>query len=433
VTRPFDVDVLVVGGGLAGTIAALSARERGASVVLARRAPGATALSSGGIGVAPDPGATPRTRFAERRSPLEAARRIAEARPDHPYAVAAASLGALGPALELTARALGAVLAPWTGRPLWLASPYGAVVECALCQRTMAPGDLANAPGLVAVVGLRGHLGWSAPLVAAGIASRAGLGAPPAVAVEADAFMRAADATARPHELARALERPGAAEELGEQVRRALPAGAAMALLPPILGLDPAARVAERVAASAGVQVAETLADPPSVPGLRLQATLDAALAAAGVTVVPGAVADAVRPGELAAVGGSPVRARRWVLASGRFVGGGIARHGFLREALLGLPVEASGGGEAGFHLARRPAATLTSRDRRALQPLLAAGLRVDAALRPLDAAGRPVHPDLFAAGAVIGGHEHAADGTGLGVALLTGWLAGRAAADGTA
>jgi glycerol-3-phosphate dehydrogenase subunit B len=33
----------------------------------------------------------------------------------------------------------------------------------------------------------------------------------------------------------------------------------------------------------------------------------------------------------------------------------------------------------------------------------------------------------------VIGGHEHAADGTGLGVALLTGWLAGRAAADGTA
>jgi glycerol-3-phosphate dehydrogenase subunit B len=95
--------------------------------------------------------------------------------------------------------------------------------------------------------------------------------------------------------------------------------------------------------------------------------------------------------------------------------------------------VEASEGGAAGFHLARRPAATLTSRDRRAPQPLLAAGLRVDAALRPLGADGAPAHPHLFAAGAVVGGHEHAADGTGLGVAILTGWLAGRAAAEAAA
>ncbi len=39
------------------------------------------------------------------------------------------------------------------------------------------------------------------------------------------------------------------------------------------------------------------------------------------------------------------------------------------------------------------------------------------------------MHYRLFAAGAVIGGHEHAADGTGLGVGILTGWLAGRGAA----
>ena len=49
----------------------------------------------------------------------------------------------------------------------------------------------------------------------------------------------------------------------------------------------------------------------------------------------------------------------------------------------------------------------------------------------PLDERGRPVHPRLFAAGAVVGGHEQATDGTGLGVAILTGYLAGRAAAEG--
>jgi len=119
------------------------------------------------------------------------------------------------------------------------------------------------------------------------------------------------------------------------------------------------------------------------------------------------------------------------VLASGRFVGGGVARQGRLLEPTLGLPVQAAEGREAGVHLAHRPAASLTVRDRRAPQPLLSAGVRVDAALRPLDERGRPVHPRLFAAGAVIGGHEQASDGTGLGVAILTGWLAGRAAAAG--
>jgi len=110
-------------------------------------------------------------------------------------------------------------------------------------------------------------------------------------------------------------------------------------------------------------------------------------------------------------------------------VGGGIARAGRLVEPALGLPVQAAEGREAGVHLAARPAQPLTMRDRRAPQPLLSAGLRADASLRPLDERGRPVHPRLFVAGAVLGGHEQATDGTGLGVAILTGYLAGRAAA----
>jgi glycerol-3-phosphate dehydrogenase subunit B len=54
--------------------------------------------------------------------------------------------------------------------------------------------------------------------------------------------------------------------------------------------------------------------------------------------------------------------------------------------------------------------------------------VRVDRQLRPLSASGAPLHPRLFAAGAVVGGHEPAADGTRLGVAILTGYLAGAAA-----
>ncbi len=196
-----------------------------------------------------------------------------------------------------------------------------------------------------------------------------------------------------------------------------------------MLGLDVAARAPERIAARVGLPVAETLSDVPSVPGLRLQRAIDARLAAAGVEVVVADLAAAPEPGTALVLAGREVRAPAWVLATGRFVGGGIARRGVLAEPTLRLAVQAAQGREAGVHLAVRPAASLTVRDRRWPQPLLSAGLRVDSVLRPLDAGGRPIDPRLFAAGAVIGGHEQATDGTGLGVAILTGFLAGRAAA----
>ncbi|MFO0581867.1 MAG: anaerobic glycerol-3-phosphate dehydrogenase subunit B [Anaeromyxobacter sp.] len=425
-------DVLVVGGGLAGAVAALAAREAGASAVLVRRSPGATALSSGAIGVAPDLAAAPGDPLSWRRGPVDAARRLAAQRPAHPYAVVGAGLDRLPEALAFTARELAAVLAPPLDRPRFLATPFGTAAAVATCQRTMEAGDLLAARGPVAVVGFRGHLLFDAALVAAGLARYQARGGPEVRAAEVDLPGAGLEA-ARPHELARALDAPGAAEALGERLRAALPPGTAVALLPPVLGLQPQGLASDgavhaRIARAAGLPVAETLSDVPSVPGLRLQAALEARLAEAGVEVVTGSAAGTTPDAPLA-VADATLEARAWVLATGRFVGGGIARRGRLVEPALGLPVQAAEGREAGVHLADRPAQPLTLRDRRAPQPLLSAGLRADARLRPLDEQGRPVHPRLFAAGAVLGGHEQATDGTGLGVALLTGFLAGKAAA----
>lgn len=428
-----EADVLVIGGGMAGAVAALAARDAGATVVVARRAPGATALSSGAIGVAPDPTASPDEPLAWRRGPVEAARRLAARRPDHPYAVVGtAGLWRLGEALGFVGRQLDRLLAPALERPRFLATPFGTAAGVALCQRSMEAGDLLAVRGPLAVCGFAGHLAFDANLVAAGLARYTARGGPDVIAAEVDLPFE--DPAARPVDLARALERPGVAERLGEALRAAAGVGGAGAvLLPPVLGLDPLARVAERIAAAAGFPVAETLSDVPSVPGLRLHAAIAARLRAAGVEIVAGEVSGAPVPGRDVDVDGTTVRAGTWILASGRFVGGGVARRGALVEPALGLPVQAAEGREAGVHLAHRPAASLTVRDRRAPQPLLSAGLRVDAGLRPLDDRGRPIHPRLLAAGAVIGGHEQATDGTGLGVAILTGFLAGRAAAGGVA
>lgn len=426
---PLRADVLVIGGGLAGALAALAARDAGATVALARRAPGATALSSGAVSVAPDLAALPTTPFAARAGTLESARRLAALQPGHPYGAAGVSLDRLWEALEFAARELP-LLSPPSTRTRWLATPFGSAHPCALCQRSMVAGDLAEAKGILAVVAPRGHLGFDAGLVAGGVNLLAALGAPRAVVARLDLFMWEEAALGRPHDLARLLEAPGAPEEVGAMLRRGLPAGAGTALFPPVLGLSPAARVPERIAEAAGIPVAEFLSDLPSVPGLRLQAAIDERLAAAGVELLRGELAGR-GPGEPARAGGREVRARSWVLASGRFAGGGIVRRGTLLEPLLGIPVLASDGAfsHAGAHLAGRPAASLTLRDSRSAQPLLSAGLKVDGELRPLGVDGRPVHEALFAAGAVIGGHDQGADGTGLGVAIFTGYLAGRYAA----
>jgi glycerol-3-phosphate dehydrogenase subunit B len=427
VSRPVRADVLVVGGGLAGAVAALSAAALGRRVVVARRAPGATALSSGAISVAPDPGAPPGAPLASRRPPVEAAGRVALARRDHPYAVA--GVERLAEALAFAAGELSSVLAPPEDRRCFLATPYGSAVGAGLCQRANVAGDLLAVRGTLVVAGFRGHAGFDAPLVAAGLGRYRARGGPALRAIEV-ALPPGTGPLARPHELARALDAPGGAEALGDALRAALPAGSGAVLLPPVLGLDPAAGAVARVAARAGIAVAETLSDVPSVPGLRLHRAIEARLAAAGIEVVQGDVAAPPAPGEPVVVGDVSVIAPAWILATGRFVGGGIARRGVLAEPALRLAVQAAEGREAGVHLAGRPAASLTVRDRREPQPLLSAGLRVDDRLRPLDERGRVVHPRLLAAGAVVGGHEQATDGTGLGVAILTGFVAGRLAAE---
>jgi len=428
---PLACDVLVIGGGMAGATAALAARDAGARVALVRRAPGATGLSGGAVSVAHDPSALPDAPLAGRAGVVESARRIAAAHPGHPYEVLKGRLDRLFTALEFATGQLSSLLAPPTGRNRWLLTPFGKVHPVASCQHTMVAGDLAEVRGVLAVVALRGHLWWDAGLVASGAARARALGGPEVEVVPLDLFMWEEAALARPVDLARLLEAPGAAEEVGKMLARRLPRGAGAALFPPVLGLSAGTRVAERIGAAAGLPVAEFLSDLPSVPGLRLARAIDERILAAGVTVLGGEVREAAFAGATVRAGGREVQAKTWVLATGRFVGGGVVRRGELLEPVLHLPVLASEGpfAEAGAHLATRPAAALTIRDSRSPQPLLSAGLKVDEDLHPLDAEGRVVSDRLFAAGAVVGGHDQASDGTGMGVALFTGWLAGRAAA----
>jgi glycerol-3-phosphate dehydrogenase subunit B len=99
------------------------------------------------------------------------------------------------------------------------------------------------------------------------------------------------------------------------------------------------------------------------------------------------------------------------VLATGGVAGHGIEanRDGSLSEVVAGLPV-AGFANRAGFVAGHFLAA----------HPMGAAGVRVDAELRPLGDDGAPLLANLRCVGGLLAGHDATVEGSREGVALAT-------------
>ncbi|HYZ88012.1 MAG TPA: FAD-dependent oxidoreductase [Myxococcales bacterium] len=410
-------DVVVIGGGLAGSCAALEAREQGAEVLLVARAPGASAVSSGAIDFAAD---------EEDASIGEAARKLARV-PGHPYGLLGDGLvPALDDAIELLRRHLaplgvsGARMA--ADRNLWLLSPLGFAKPAALAQSAIAAGDLRNlAPreARAGIVAFAGTQAVEARLVASGLTRLLGSGSE-AVVVAPDLFHTRGDALRTLPEIARDLDQPGRRAALADSLGRAAAQASVTHLFVPTLGIeDPAAMRAEleRIVQK---PVFELLGAPPSVPGLRLQTALERALTKAGVRTIRG-IAERGAGDEVQIVRGvecERVQAGAVVLASGRFLGGGLRCEpdGRLRETVFDLPAIAAGR----TALTALPNEHLFAERAAGPHPGLTAGVAADGELR----AGR-----VFACGAVLAGFDPARGQGGLGVCAVTGLVAGRRAA----
>lgn len=417
-------EVLVIGGGMAGAIAALAAREAGASVTLVRRALGATALSSGAIDVAADPFAPGGDLLAHRIAFDQAAREIARRRPRHPYAVLSGQLEHLPRALELAVSRLAGLLESPRRNNLLLPTVLGTVKPTALAQRTQAGANLTDLPEKVAVVGFRLDPHFDPRLVADGLtrAARAVGRRTELVPIVLPFFKRVEDAMRTPYELADVLEGPSRVEELAELLKFKLPEGTGMVLLPPIFGRRSSDLLSRLGEGLGGIPCFEVLSGTPSVPGLRLQDALDEALRKVEVERLDAEVtrsADGVLE-----ICGEAVRPKAMVLATGKYIGGGIRKDEAFKEPVFGLPVFAGGRELSSEFIGDVLGERIVGE-----QTAFRAGVRIDEGLRPLGSNGKPAVAGLFAAGSVITGFDAAADKTGLGVAIFTGFLAGQAAA----
>jgi glycerol-3-phosphate dehydrogenase subunit B len=413
-----EYDVIVVGAGLAGLVAAAAAAGEGARVMLAAKGAGALTIGNGtidllGCGQDGAPVADP-------------AAAVAALPASHPYGKL--GLPAVREALQWFLALTAAAGYPYAGSPaenVWLPTAAGTLKPACLVPKTMDP-RAAAAAGRLVVLGFAGLKDYRPEMIIRGLARRPGYAGKNFTAVVVDGgFTGRRDATAL--DVARWLDSSAGRADCAARLKELLSPGQTV-LLPPVLGTTPRYDAWQELQAATGCTLLELAGPPPAVIGFRLRTLLLAWLRNRGVAILEHAAVVAAETGDdrcLALVTGQPDRRRRYqarsyVIATGGFLGGGLdSSPGAARETVFNLPLAVPADQQA-WSTPRLMGGVP--------QPFAAFGVATDNGLRPVDAAGRVILANVFFAGANLAGCDYSHEKAGNGVALVSGWQAGVAA-----
>ncbi|WP_049889436.1 glycerol-3-phosphate dehydrogenase subunit GlpB [Natronolimnohabitans innermongolicus] len=439
-------DVLVIGGGLAGSMAALAAADAidDARVRLVTYKQSTLRHASGLIdvlGYTPD-GEGPLV------DPFDA---LADLPDGHPYERVGSE--AVREGLAFFDEIAGDAYAGAHTDANALVPTHGGTVKPTARYPASTAAGLASDDRDALLVGFKTLPDFEAPLAAEHLAAA---GAPfsargvtisfPGIVRDDAKVTRYAHLLDQDESVATSAGETGAREALARTVGAHLE-GEPRVGFPAVLGDEHAAEVRAALSAALGADVFEIPMGPPSLPGVRLEDLLYAALEDAGVRVTSGVPVVEYEAGDtagadpadeaVAADGGSdadridhvvvdrhgaeiPHRAEQYILATGGLVGKGVrSERERVFEPIFDCHVP---------HAADRYDWFVD--DAFGEQPYARFGLEPDRELRPLDADGDPEFANLRAAGAVLGGYDFAAEKSGAGVSIATGYVAGRRAAE---
>jgi glycerol-3-phosphate dehydrogenase subunit B len=421
-------DVVVIGAGLSGLTCAHALAVRGARVIVLAKGMATTHWTAGSIDVAAPPGST---------TAREGVRQLA-AQVGHPYALLESDIEPAVDDLLAVLAAEGLAYAGDLDSPIRM-TPTGIGGTRAV---SIVPDAQADAlPGwgpdeTLVVCGIAGFKDMWPTAVAASLArpavwSRAGAAESP----RRDAPARVVGATAElpgvagrrnltALHLARAFDdpawRPSAIDAIARATDAVRPRAAARVAFPGVLGLREHATVIAELRYRLGLPVFELPLVPPSIPGMRLFDALRRASHAANVRIQIGeSVSRFESSGGRVTLTATPaavrefaVKAGAFVLASGGIAGGGVVAmpDGRLEESVLRLGVEAP---------ARDDWFSMDAFDPRG-HPLEAAGLRVDAEMRPVSKKGKPIFDNVRAVGSNLAGQRWLRERCGDGVAIAS-------------
>ncbi len=198
-------------------------------------------------------------------------------------------------------------------------------------------------------------------------------------------------------------------------------------LFPPVMGLNNADVLAE-LEKALGIACAELSGGYNALAGLRLQRELDKALNDAGVKMLQAEVVGFAQVGQaikslkfIADGKENEIEAEAFIHAGGRFLGGGLIEDGGVRESVFKLPAYF-----ANKLVSDLPTIKLVERDYAAEHILFSCGLTANENLNPLDENGKSFADNLYVCGDILGGYDLVLSGCAEGLAIATAHKAGQ-------
>ena len=397
-------DLIVIGMGLSGLMAAKTAAAAGQKVLILGKGMGSLCLFSNTIDVL---GQLPTA-----MKMTDALSQWVESHPLHPYS----EVG-----LKNLEEALSSFLSlfppPYSfqtinNRNCLLPTGAGTFRPTFLIPITMAEGISIDERRAL-IVGFRGFKDFYAHCVADQLRCRAiNLELP-------DLFYQELTATA----LARLMEKKSFRENIGREIKKQLQ-GETRVGLPAILGTHDPAQIKDDLEAIIAAKVFEIPILPPSIPGMRIFNCFKEWLIWKGVSFLLGySVSKAVLRGkrcEKIEVLHPPVitsySADRYILATGRFIGGGLkADDEKVVEPIFNLPLSQPRSREDWFgdsFFSDFP------------HPIHGAGILTDASFQPVDAGGDMILENVWAAGSILAYHHCIDEKSREGIEISTGYVA---------
>ncbi|WXG40442.1 MAG: FAD-binding protein [Candidatus Freyarchaeum deiterrae] len=254
-----DVDVLIIGCGMAGLVAARKISESNLSTMIVSTGLGSTVLSSGTIDLIGyfDGG--------EVRKPIETLDEFISQNPSHPYAVVGRervlkAFQEFNEKYDSFIRYEGNL-----EKNMTLLTPLGLFKPTLLAQSSMIAGKRENLEGSkVLVVGFRNLLNHTPALIAKSLKENWG--------IDAD-YIKLDRSETQPVQLALLLETNR--EDIIKNLNEYNLGNYDYLAFPPVLGIRQTGEILSEFEDSLGAKVFETMSFPPSVPGLRLQQLLE--------------------------------------------------------------------------------------------------------------------------------------------------------------
>ncbi len=412
-----QLNVLVIGAGLAGLVAGWQASRLGQKTRVIAKGWGATHWGSGCIDVL---GYLPEDYEHPVASPYECLSGFIANHPEHPYA--RVGLGHIAQALaefQALFEAQGYPLQGTLQRNWLLPTALGAIRPTCLAPLTMLAGDL-NSHDPMLIIGFNQYQDFYPRLVADNLEAQQYITRELILdlpelkdshLVSTLSLARLFDMPEFRHSVAQAiLPRLGSAHRVG---------------FPAVLGIQHPQEVLRDLEQQLGLPVFEIPGLPPSIPGIRLHNLLVRAIQSSGGQVFSGmqVLSSEVAGGRIISVASEAAArtkshpARHYILATGGLLGGGFTtqEHDYAQEAIFNLPLD---------HPPTRAGWLHPEYFSPRGHPIFQVGVPVNHQLMPIDPEGRALITNLSVVGAALGGYDPLRERSLEGVSLATGYLA---------